>query len=445
MHSTHRLTARRICVLAAVICSAVCSVPARCDEPTKFSRDAIIKRFDANQNQRLDADERSALREAFGDIDVPLLPTISHDYQRFTIPAHIKQAELDALDSTLPDNPIKNAGATLGRVLFYDRHLSRNDTTSCATCHDQKVGFSDPQRFSRGFDGGRTGRNSMGLANLRYSKVNSLEPGLFWDERAATLEQQVLMPIQDKVEMGMTLPDLERKLAKLPYYPELFRTAFGSTDVTRKRIARALAQFVRAMVSFDSKFDRATTSRASGDENQSHELTATEKRGQSLFMNGVGGVNEFACQMCHVPPTFNMEMSHNIGLNLKYRDQGLGALNRESNDPFTPSNDGKFKASSLRSIALSAPYMHDGRFTSLEEVVDHYSDGVHPHPNLTLAFAKREGNTNKTSGFGLSKEDKAALVAFLKTLTDDKLMADPRFSDPFIRAKKSSGGGSFDP
>lgn len=276
----------------------------------------------------------------------------------------------------------------------------------------------------------------MGLVNLRYSNIEELEPGLFWDERAATLEEQVLMPIQDKVEMGMKLADLEKKLAKLPYYPVLFNAAFGSTEVTSRRFARALAQFVRSIVSFNSKFDRYVADFAGNATNAVSGLNETEQRGRSLFMVGVGGVNEFACQMCHVPPTFNMDMSHNIGLDVEYRDRGLGTLGRESNDPFTPSNDGKFKAPSLRNVALTAPYMHDGRFKSLEQVVEHYSDGVHPHPNLTLAFAKRDGNTNPTSGFGLTKRDQAALVAFLKTLTDEKLSKDPQFSDPFVRAMK---------
>jgi cytochrome c peroxidase len=411
-------------------------MPAWSQDTASFSRETLLKQFDADKNSRLDAEERSVLRAAFGGIDIPLLPAEPYDYEHVPIPRHINRAKLDKLDSTPADNPITIAGATLGRVLFYDRHLSRNDSTSCATCHKQKAGFSDPRRFSQGFDGGRTSRNSMGLVNLRYSNIEELEPGLFWDERAATLEEQVLMPIQDKVEMGMKLVDLEKKLAKLPYYPGLFRAAFGSTEVTSRRIARALAQFVRSIVSFNSKFDRSIADSVGRQTNAVSGLNATEQRGRSLFMVGVGGVNEFACMMCHVPPTFNMDMSHNIGLDARYHDRGLGVLDRESNDPFTPSNDGKFKAPSLRNVALTAPYMHDGRFKSLEEVVAHYSDGVHPHPNLTLAFAKRDGNTGTTSGFGLTKEDQAAVVAFLKTLTDENLVNEPRFSDPFVRAEK---------
>jgi cytochrome c peroxidase len=442
MYPTQELSTNQWIGIVTLLFTVGCCLPAWSQETTTFSRETLLKRFDANHDQRLDADERSVLRAAFGGIDIPLLPDEPHDYETVRIPKHIEQAELDKLDSTPVGNPITNAGATLGRVLFYDRHFSRNDTTSCATCHEQNAGFSDPRRFSRGFAGGHTGRNSMGLANLRYSNVNGLEPGFFWDERVATLEQQVLMPIQDEVEMGMTLAGLEKKLAKLPYYPALFSAAFGSNKVTSRRIARALAQFVRSIVSFDSTFDRslaAATSevtRGNSLESAESKLTEAEQHGRSLFMDGVDGVDEFACQMCHVPPTFNMNMSHNIGLDLKYLDRGLGALNRESNDPFTPSNDGKFKASSLRNVALSAPYMHDGRFKSLEQVVEHYSDGVHPHPNLTLAFAVRADNMKPTSGFGLSKPDQAALVAFLKTLTDESLAKDSRFSDPFIRVAK---------
>ncbi|MFP6765909.1 MAG: cytochrome c peroxidase, partial [Planctomycetaceae bacterium] len=417
-----------LCLLA----SGVSAWP-QSDEP--FSQKNLLDRFDRNRNRRLDADERTALRQAVG-IDIPWLPDQPYDYQSVRVPAHIDQTELDLLDTTPPDNPVTDAGAALGRVLFYDHQLSANATTSCASCHQQKFGFSDTRRFSRGFEGGRTGRNSMSLANLRYSNVNGLKPGFFWDERAATLEQLVLMPIQDGVEMGMTLPELEQQLAGLSYYPGLFRAAFSSKKITSRRIAHALAQFLRSMVSFNSRFDRNAAGGKRGAETDAPRLTEVEQRGRSLFMDGVGGVNEFACQMCHVTPSLNMDMSHNIGLGLKYRDKGLGSLNRESNSPFTPSNDGKFKAPSLRNVALSGPYMHDGRFKTLREVVEHYSDGIHPHLNLTVAFAARDQNKTATSGFGLTKQDQAALVAFLKTLTDEEYVTDPRFADPFIREDK---------
>ncbi|MDA1015937.1 MAG: cytochrome-c peroxidase [Planctomycetota bacterium] len=364
----------------------------------------------------------------------PTLPTTPFDYQQVTLPASISRDELRQSDNTPPDNPITNSGATLGRVLFYDTRLSRNDTVSCASCHDQQAAFSDSRKFSRGFNGGLTGRNSMSLANLRYANVNDQQPGFFWDERAATLEAQVLMPIQDAVEMGMTLDDLERKLRTIRYYPKLYTAAFGSADINRERTAKALAQFLRSMTSFSSKFDLAASTPTSGSKQVA--LSKDELQGQALFMDGLNGVAELACALCHIPPTLNMDQSHHIGLDLKSKDRGLGALGRKSNAPFTPNNDGKFKAPSLRNVALTAPYMHDGRFKTLEQVIEHYSSGVHPHPNLTLPFDASKTSGKPTSGFQFTKQQQTALVAFLKTLTDGSFVTDPRFSDPFIRPRK---------
>lgn len=271
----------------------------------------------------------------------------------------------------------------------------------------------------------------MGLVNRRFTNLEQRRPGFFWDERAATLEAQVLMPIQDKVEMGMDLDVLEHKLEKLAYYPPLFKAAFGTSDITRNRIARALAQFLRAMVSFDSKFDQGAA--ASGNLSADFEnFSDLENLGKSLFIDGPGEIAEFACVMCHVPPTLNMPAAANIGLDLSYKDKGLGDLGRPSNDDFTPDNDGKFKPPSLRNIALTAPYMHDGRFKTLEQVIDHYSSGVHPHKNLGLAFEIQPGKQPK-SGLNFSPQEKAALLAFLRTLTDRSIISDTRFSDPFVR------------
>jgi len=367
--------------------------------------------------------------------DVPLLPKKPYDYTTVKLPSYIKASDLRELDNTPADNRMTNAGAALGRVLFYDRRLSRNNTVACASCHVQTAGFSDPRRFSVGFGGGRTSRNAMGLVNLRYTNLKGEQPGFFWDERAVTLERQVMMPIQDGVEMGMTLPDLEAKLQKLSYYPPLFAAAFGSKQVTGRRIAKALAQFLRSMISFDSKFDRGAAAAKNGDLSDDFaNFTALENQGKSLFLEGLGGTAELACAICHAPPTFNMHRSFNIGLDRQYKDRGLGALGRQPNDPFTPSDDGKFKAPSLRNVALTAPYMHDGRFKTLQQVVEHYSDGVHPHKNLGLAVAADK--TGKPTGFRFSKKEKTALIAFLKTLTDKRFLSDPRFSDPFLRAKK---------
>ena len=274
----------------------------------------------------------------------------------------------------------------------------------------------------------------MGFANLRYTHLRRGRPGFFWDERAPTLEAQVLMPIQDGVEMGMDLEALEHKLERVPFYPPLFRSAFGAPDVSRERIAQALAQFLRAIVSFDSKFDQGAA-RAGNDLSRDFDnFTDLENQGKSLFIEGPGDIAEHACAMCHVPPTFHMPASSNIGLALRYVDKGLGALGRASNDVVTPSNDGKFKAPSLRNVELTAPYMHDGRFKRLEDVVDHYSRGVHPHKNLGLVFEKTNDGM-PTSGFHLTETESAALIAFLKTLTDRSLISAPQYSDPFERSE----------
>jgi cytochrome c peroxidase len=190
------------------------------------------------------------------------------------------------------------------------------------------------------------------------------------------------------------------------------------------------------MVSFDSKFDRAAAAMTGGDYARDFDdFSAEENLGKSLFISGVGRVGELGCAHCHVPPTFAMPKSFNNGLDLSYSDQGLGARDVPSNDPFTANNNGKFKAPSLRNIVLTAPYMHDGRFKTLEQVINHYSSGVHPHENVAIAFneVEIEGENTKTSGFQLTDRQKSALVVFLKTLTDNSFITDPRFSDPFTQ------------
>ena len=431
-----RLTS--LLLLASLFCrDAKADAPAAqagSDGVDTFTRTELLRRFDSNQDDNLNASERAALREAFGRIDVPMLPTTPYRYDSEKLPSHLDAALVRSSDNTPADNLITDTGAALGRVLFYDRQLSKNDTIACASCHPQDNAFSDPRQFSIGFESGYTNRNAMSLVNLRYTVLHGARPGFFWDERAPTLEALVLIPIQDKVEMGMELAELESKLQRLPYYPPLFEAAFGSPQVTRDGIAKAVAQFIRAMISFDSRFDKAAATTGGDDYSADFEgFTAEENLGKALFINGVTGVAENGCAHCHMPPTFGMPKSFNTGLDLYYVDQGLGTRGLPPNDPFTPSNDGKFKASSLRSVALTAPYMHDGRFKTLERVVAHYSDGVHPHANLELAFDEEPSDITATSGFRLTSTQKAAIVAFLKTLTDETLLTDPRFSDPFVR------------
>ncbi len=397
----------------------------------RFTRAELLHRFDRDGDKTLSAAERDDVRTAFGGIDVPMLPDQPNAYAELTLPAHLESVL--ATDNTPADNPLTDAGASLGRVLFYDRQLSANNTIACGSCHSQQLGFSDPRRFSVGFEGGKTGRNAMGLANLRFSNIRGSRPGFFWDERAATLEEQALMPIQDALEMGMTLGRLVEKLGQLPYYPPLFQRAFGTPEINSDRVAKAIAQFMRSMISFDAKFDRAVEA-AHGDYSRDFEIfTDEENLGKTLFIDGVAGVGEIGCAHCHMPPTFGMPKSFNNGLDLVYTDQGLGARDLPPNDPFTPTNDGKFKAPSLRNIALTAPYMHDGRFETLQQVVEHYSSGVHPHPNVGLALNETPAGDQDGTGFHLTTRQKQALVAFLKTLTDETLLSDPKFSDPFLR------------
>ena len=400
-----------------------------------FSRPALLDRFDKDQDEKLNDTERGALLEAFGIAAVPMLPAQPYRYSALKLPSYLDQTTLRETDNTPKENPLTDAGATLGRVLFYDQHLSVNNVIACASCHLQSRGFADPRQFSVGFNGGRTGRNAMGLVNIRFTHVNRRRPGFFWDERAATLEDQVLMPIQDRVEMGMRLDDLETKLQTLPYYAPLFSAAFGNGKISADGIAKAVAQFMRSMASFDSKYDRAAEEAGGNHSHDFDRFSAEENFGKSLFIDGVDGVAEIGCAHCHLPPTFGMAKSMNNGLDLVYTDQGLGARNLPKNDPFTPSNDGKFKAPSLRNIELTAPYMHDGRFQTLHQVVEHYSSRVHPHPNVGLAFNGPVSDDLGTAGFRLSPEQSSALVAFLKTLTDHSFVSDPRFSDPFIRGQ----------
>ncbi len=340
-----------------------------------------------------------------------LLPAVAANYANPVLPPRFLQQPIIGQDNTPPDNRVSNAGATLGRVLFYDKRLSINHTVACASCHQQAHGFSDPQRFSTGFSGGLTGRNSMGLANARWYQRRAF----FWDERAATLEIQVLQPIQNAVEMGMSLPLLEARLAAEPYYQTLFTSAFGTPQVTSDRIARALAQFVRSIISTQTQYDAGVPVNFSN-------FTAQENQGRNLF-NGAGG-----CAACHGTDNFVPGPAiFNNGLENPYTDKGVGEITGRTQD------EGFFKVPSLRNIALTGPYMHDGRFATLDAVIEHYNSGVVNHPNLSPQLRNPPGSPNagQPRRLNLSAAQKAALAAFLRTLTDTSLAADPKFSDPF--------------
>ena len=365
----------------------------------------------------------------------PTLPDTLLDYDP-PLPAHVAASITPGVDNTPPDNPITDAGATLGRVLFHDRLLSANQTIACVSCHRLDVGLADDLAASEGFDGGATGRTSMSTLEVRYYAGARM----FWDERAASVEDQVLRPIQDPVEMGLDLDELVDRVAAAPYYPALFEAAFGDPDVTADRIARALAQYVRAIASWNSRWDGEVAAGADLAADFPG-FTAEENRGKQIFFGQHDPATRGLCGSCHMRenplatlppgapprPLVNVAFFQPIGaadngLPPAEGDLGVGGVTGD------PRQDNLFKPPTLRNIALTAPYMHDGRFATLEEVIDFYDRGVTATPNLHPALRDADGNPVR---LGLSPADRAALVEFLHTLTDTSIVDDPRFADPF--------------
>jgi cytochrome c peroxidase len=359
-----------------------------------------------------DSDEISSqdLAELADHLDISSTP---FNYSDIDVPAFFSLQPNTVQDNTPNDNEVSDWGATLGRVLFYDKILSANNTTSCSSCHLQEAGFSDPDQFSTGFEGGSTERNSMGISNAKYYENGHF----FWDERAATLEEQVLMPIQDETEMGLTLTELVTKVEEQPYYPILFEQVYGDKEVTPDKISKALAQFVRSIVSYRSNYDIGRA-QVNNPETDFPNYTDIENFGKNIFFSERGG-----CAPCHTSDLFVGDEARNNGLDAVLTDLGLGAITGNSND------NGKFKVGSLRNIELTAPYMHDGRFETLEEVVEHYNSGVQASATLDNRLTQR--NSNNPRQLNLTEQEKAALVAFMKTLTDHSLIVDEKYSSPF--------------
>lgn len=313
---------------------------------------------------------------------------------------------------------LTNGGATLGRVLFYDKQLSKNNKVSCASCHLQEKAFADPVAFSEGFQGELTERNSLALGNVRFYYDNR---GFFWDERAHSIQEQTKETIENHIEMGLDLQEMENKLAGQEHYEILFRRAFGSPEITEDNVAEALAQFVRSMVSFRSSFDKALGNEldrnnfnGNGDFSM---FSPEENRGKTLFMEN--------CSSCHGNRLFPPVSIANNGLDATYTDKGVGEITGRISDA------GVFKVPLLRNIALTGPYMHDGRFETLEEVVEHYNSGVENHPNLHFSLKENFSSNGVAKKLNLTEEDKAALVAFLHTLTDEAYATDEIYANPF--------------
>lgn len=322
------------------------------------------------------------------------------------------------------DLGITDAGAALGRVLFYDKILSIDNTVSCGSCHHQAIGFSDEARFSSGIDHQLTTRNAPSIANLYDDNL------LFWDGRSTSIDDLVLRPIRNHKEMGMEDMDfLLTKIKAAPYYENLFTAAFGNAEVTPDRVASAMTQFVKSMIGCDSEMDHCSETGTA--------LSGIAEEGRSIFF-GQG-----LCYNCHNGPDFNDRGGFfvdpffppngggfgwskdiaDIGLDKEYQDVGMGVFDEKL--------VGVFRIPSLRNVALTAPYMHDGRFATLEDVVNHYDHGIQRSPNLDQVL--KTWDTGETIRLGLSEHQKSALVAFLHTLTDESYMADVRFSDPFSR------------
>lgn len=336
------------------------------------------------------------------------------NYASPAYPAHY-DANVRANDNAPSINRVTNAGAMLGRVLFYDKNLSRNNTVACASCHQQAFGFTDPKVLSEGFQGGLTGKHSMRLANTNFYAGDRM----FWDKRAVDLEEQTTMPIQDVTEMGFDaasggIDSLIRKLQGLEYYPVLFKNAFGSPEISEEKLQRALAQFVRSMVSAGSKFDAGFAQvfnpgqPGAGVGAPFPNYTQQENTGKNLFLAppAQGGAG---CAGCHQPPTFALAPNS--------QSNGLNA-----NETIV------FKSPSLKNVGVGGPFMHDGRFATLEQVVEHYNSGIQPGPALDNRLRQPNGQPLRLN---LTANQKSALVAFLNTLTDDSLLSDEKFGDPF--------------
>jgi cytochrome c peroxidase len=372
----------------------------------------------------------------------PVFPVRPFAYSNPPLPVHFSPQVL-ALDSTPADNRTTDAGAKLGRVLFYEKRLSRNNSVACASCHVQETGFSDARTKSPGFEGGLTARHSMGVADSRWNAGKRF----FWDERAASLEAQALEPIQDAVEMGLTLAEMVQRLQALPYYPRLFADAFGDAAITPERVARAIAQFERSLVSYRSRYD-AGRAMVAAPTDPFPNFTAEENLGKEIFFRpaspvgpgfpgpgpgGPGGQGG-GCAGCHQGEVMTNNLGpQNNGLDAVSSDLGAFAVTGLER------HRGAFRAPSLRNIAARAPYMHDGRFRSLDAVVAFYNNGVQPHAQLDPLLRAPSGVPRH---LGLNPALRQALVRFLETLTDHALLADPRFSDPF-RAVVAMPAASF--
>jgi len=326
-------------------------------------------------------------------------------YTPTSAPLHIPQLFQDRiLDPVIPvDNPQTVEGIALGKKLFFDPILSADGTKSCASCHAPQRAFSDNVATSIGIDGNSGTRNAMPLFNLAWNYDNQFN----WDGSSISLESQAIEPVENPIELHSNWNDVVQRLQSSTDYPELFRLAFNTTTITRELATKALAQFERTLISANSKFDRFTLGL--------EELTPQELNGLNLFLTEEGA----DCFHCHGNPNNPLWTDndfHNNGLDTSFSDLGLSVITGDPND------DGKFKTPSLRNLAFTAPYMHDGRFATLDDVIDFYSEGLQNSPTIDPLMK----NINQ-GGVQLTPQEKADLKAFLLSLSDDTFISNPDF------------------
>ncbi|MEM7084799.1 MAG: cytochrome c peroxidase [Bacteroidota bacterium] len=303
------------------------------------------------------------------------------------------------------DNPMTEEGVALGKKLFFDPALSLDGSQACADCHRPENAFSDPRQFSVGIDGSVGTRNSMPLQNLAFNFTEKF----FWDGRAISLEEQIFEPVTNPIEMNNTWPNVENTLQEIEGYPLMFERAFGSSTIDSVNVSKAISQFLRTLISGNAKIDRFLLGQ--------EELSPSEANGLAVFLDEGRG-DCFHCHGLPANPLWTDNAFHNNGLDEIITDRGLGGVSGD------PREFGLFKSGSLRNIEFTGPYMHDGRFATLEEVIDHYSEGLVFSETIDPLMKKvAEG------GVQLSEEDKADLKAFLLTFSDLEFINNPDFQN----------------
>jgi cytochrome c peroxidase len=346
----------------------------------------LIIGFTACDNEEVIPKDETPYNLSYGDLPVPALPS---------------------------DNPLTVQGVELGKMLFYETMLSKDGTQSCASCHRQEDGFSDTTQFSIGVENLPGKRQAMPVFNMAWHTNE-----FFWDGRAHLLRDQSLKPIQDPLEMNETLENVITKLSDEKEYRDQFSRAFGSTEITSEKMSLAMEQFMMSIVSYQSKYDEFLAGNI--------QLSASEERGRKLFFEEY---NPFFpdqsgadCAHCHSGRNFENDEYMNNGLDTdaNITDIGREEVTEDANDK------GKFKVPSLRNIEMTRPYMHDGRFQTLEEVIEHYNSGI-----KTSTTADPTVLNTQSTGLFLNAQDKQDLLNFLKTLTDDTFLNNSEYASPF--------------